>query len=130
MRRVYHRARDTSAALYRAFDATPEQAAALFAIRSAGALSQGGVGDAIAMEPANAHGLVQRMKAKGWIESTRDPADPRRLRIALTEAGAAVEAGLAEAAKRSEARTLAALTKPERVALFALLEKMIEHDDS
>ena len=128
LRRVYHKARETSADLYRDFDVTPQQAAALFAMRRRASLSQVEIGEAIAMEPANVHGLVARLKAKKLIEAERDPADPRRMRIRLSKAGEEVTAALADSAKISEETTLSALSTSERAALVRLLRKMLAHD--
>ncbi|HEV2573858.1 MAG TPA: MarR family transcriptional regulator [Beijerinckiaceae bacterium] len=127
LRRVYHKARETSAYLYRDFDVTPQQAAALFSIRRRGSLSQAEIGEAIAMEPANVHGLVARLKAKQLIEAERDPADPRRMRIHLTKEGEHVVATLADAAKLSEETTLSPLSTTERGTLMRLLRKMLAH---
>ena len=127
LRRVYHKARETSAYLYRDFDVTPQQAAALFSIRRRGSLSQAEIGEAIAMEPANVHGLVARLKAKQLIEAERDPADPRRMRIHLTKEGEHVVTTLADAAKLSEETTLSPLSTTERGTLMRLLRKMLAH---
>ncbi|MDF2116543.1 MarR family winged helix-turn-helix transcriptional regulator [Roseiarcaceae bacterium H3SJ34-1] len=128
LRRVYHKARETSADLYREFEVTPQQAAALFSIRRRASLSQAEIGEAIAMEPANVHGLIARLKAKKLIEAERDPADPRRMRIRLSKIGEDITAALAEAAKRSEEATLSALSTSERAALVRLLRKMLAHE--
>lgn len=127
LRRVYHKARETSAYLYRDFDVTPQQAAALFSVRRRGSLSQAEIGEAIAMEPANVHGLVARLKAKKLIEAERDPADPRRMRIRLSKDGEVVVTTLSDAAKLSEETTLSPLSPAERATLMRLLRKMLVH---
>jgi DNA-binding MarR family transcriptional regulator len=128
LRRVYHKARETSADLYREYEVTPQQAAALFSIRRRASLSQAEIGEAIAMEPANVHGLIARLKAKKLIEAERDPADPRRMRIRLSKVGEEITAAVAEAAKLSEETTLSALSPTERAALVRLLRKMLAHN--
>lgn len=128
LRRVYHKAREISAYMYRDFDVTPQQAAALFSIRRRGSLSQAEIGEAIAMEPANVHGLVARLKAKNLIEAERDPSDPRRMRIHLTKDGEQVVASLADAAKVSEETALSPLSSSERATLIRLLRKMLVHE--
>jgi DNA-binding MarR family transcriptional regulator len=128
LRRVYHKARETSADLYREFEVTPQQAAALFSIRRRASLSQAEIGEAIATEPANVHGLIARLKAKKLIEAERDPADPRRMRIRLSKIGEDVTAALSDSAKLSEETTLSALSPAERAALVRLLRKMLAQD--
>ncbi|MDB5571588.1 MAG: putative Transcription factor, MarR family [Hyphomicrobiales bacterium] len=125
LRRAYHKARENSARRLAVHDLTPRQAAAMWELRRAGSLSQAELGAAIGMEPANVHGLVERLRKKALVLSQRDGADPRRLRIGLTEAGAAIAAGLAQTARDAEREALARLSGAEQDTLVELLRKML-----
>lgn len=44
----------------------------------------------LAISPAHVSGLVEQMRARGWLESRRDPADRRRQLWRVTASGGAV----------------------------------------
>lgn len=125
LRRAYHQAREHSARLLDALDITPRQSAALQAIAANGTLSQAEIGESIGMEPANVHGLVERLGKKGLIASERDPANKRRSRIRLTAQGEMLTAGLDAIAAEAETRALARLSAAERRQLLGLLRKLV-----
>ncbi|MGE3247823.1 MAG: MarR family winged helix-turn-helix transcriptional regulator [Beijerinckiaceae bacterium] len=126
LRRAYHMAREQARTLLRDLDVTPRQSAALQAISNRGSLSQQDIGEAIGMEPANVHGLVDRLKKKQLIVAARDPANPRRMRVRLTAAGEAMIAELEAIAHRGEETALAKLSEAERAQLVGLLRKLVE----
>lgn len=125
LRRAYHQAREYSQIRLREFDLTVRQSAALQSIAHHGALSQAEIGEAIGMEPANVHGLVDRLKKKGLIAVARDPANPRRLRVRLTRAGSALIDRLRDVAIAAEREALAKLTPREQEQFLSLLRKML-----
>lgn len=125
LRRAYHKAREQAAILLRDLDVTPRQSAALQVIAMNGPLSQAEIGASIGMEPANVHGLVDRLKKKGLIGAARDPSNPRRMRVEITEAGAAMIRQLEGIARQGEDQALEALTPQERETLVLLLRKML-----
>jgi DNA-binding MarR family transcriptional regulator len=103
---------------------TPTQFAALAKLCELGPVSQNALGRATSMDAATIKGVVDRLRAKGLVASSRDGADRRRILLAPTEAGrAAFEAARADA-HRITAETLAPLASDEREAFVALLARL------
>jgi DNA-binding MarR family transcriptional regulator len=105
-------------------DVTPTQFAILARLRETGALSQNHLGRLVGMDAATTKGVVDRLKAKGYVARTRSTTDVRRMDISLTDAGHAFIEGAFETAKEITEATLKNLTPRERERLLALLDKM------
>jgi DNA-binding MarR family transcriptional regulator len=102
-------------------DITPMQWATLAKLHELGPTSQSRLGRNTAMDGATIKGVVDRLTARGLIETRTDPEDGRRRVVSLTEAGRLlVEGRLAEAIAATD-DTLAPLTLAERVQLLGLL---------
>lgn len=103
---------------------TPMQWAALVTLVREGRASQNHLGRRTAMDPATIQGVVRRLRARGLITRSSDPADRRASVLAPTPAGIAlVEATLPAAIAISEA-TLAPLDPSERRVFLSLLQRM------
>jgi DNA-binding MarR family transcriptional regulator len=103
---------------------TPMQWATLAKLYETGASAQNSLGRATAMDAATVKGVVDRLKARGLVESRADPADGRRRSVVLTASGRRhVEQAILQAEAITEA-TLAPLTDGERETLLALLKKL------
>lgn len=103
---------------------TPMQWAALVTLAREGKASQNRLGRLTAMDPATIQGVVRRLRARGLVTRSADPADRRASVLAPTEAGVAlVEATLPAACAISEA-TLAPLDPAERRIFLQLLQRM------
>jgi DNA-binding MarR family transcriptional regulator len=103
---------------------TPTQWAALVKLNALGASSQNRLGRETAMDVATIKGVVDRLLARGFIDTSQDPKDSRRVAIRLTEAGLqAVEEGIPIARRISE-QTMHVLSTSERGALIRLLRKI------
>lgn len=126
LRRAYHMARERSQVRLREIDLTVRQSAALQSIAHHGTMSQAEIGEAIGMEPANVHGLVDRLKKKGLIAVTRDPENSRRMRVRLTKSGVALIEQLQVVAIEAEREALEKLTPREQEHFVALLRKMLK----
>lgn len=129
LRRAYHAARENSSRLLANLDLTPRQANALSEIRRRGTISQGEIGSAIGMEPANVTGLINRLKKKCLISAERDPLNPRRMRVRLTESGATVAEHLVQITRRTEKMTLSSMSAEEGAQLIRLLQKLVNTRD-
>lgn len=125
LRRAYYKALEHSSQTVKPFDLTTRQAAAIREIAARGNMSQVELGAAIGMEPANVHGLVERLKKKGLISAERDLENPRRMRLLLTAQGAGLVEPLNMAKQVSEDLALRPLDAGERERLCQLLAKMI-----
>ena len=68
-------------------DLTPPQFAALAKLRDVGETSQNQLGTLIAMDAATVKGVIDRLKARGYVALSRHEVDKRRLLVSLTAAG-------------------------------------------
>lgn len=105
-------------------DVTPTQFAVLARLRETGPLSQNHLGRLVGMDAATTKGVVDRLKTKGLIDSTRSRTDMRRLDISLTDAGQAFVERAVQTAQDITDATLRNLTPRERERLLVLLDKL------
>lgn len=103
---------------------TPRQFAALARLAATGPLSQNHLGRETAMDAATIKGVVDRLRAQGFVATAADPGDGRRLMVSLTEAGRGLFEATRAAALEVSARTLAPLDAGERATLLALLARL------
>lgn len=103
---------------------TPTQFAAIMRLAEAGPCSQNQLGRLAAMDISTIKGVVDRLRAKGLVESAPSEADRRRSVVSLTEAGAAAVAALQEEGRAITEATLFPLGTQEREALIRLLGKI------
>jgi MarR family transcriptional regulator, lower aerobic nicotinate degradation pathway regulator len=104
---------------------TPTQWAALAKLKEIGPSSQNLLGRLTAMDAATIKGVIDRLTKRGFTRTKPDPADGRRLLVALTDKGAALYERARPIAARITEETLAALDEDERVELFALLSRLV-----
>lgn len=103
---------------------TTMQWSALIKLREIQPSSQNQLGREIAMDAATTKGVIDRLVARGYVSTSPDPEDGRRLILFLTEAGdEAVERNLASAQTVTE-ETLAPLSVEERSTLLNLIRKL------
>jgi len=103
---------------------TPMQWAALAKLHETGRCSQNRLGRLVAMDAATVKGVIQRLLARGYVLTTRDQSDARRVVLALTPNGTEAYERLVGTALRVTRDTLAPLTSAERETLLALLDKL------
>jgi MarR family transcriptional regulator, lower aerobic nicotinate degradation pathway regulator len=103
---------------------TTTQWAALTKLKDIGPTSQNQLGRDTAMDVATIKGVVDRLVARGYVRSTPDPNDGRRLLLSVTTDGAdAIQRNLENALAVTDA-TLAPLTSGEQMMLIELLKKI------
>ena len=105
-------------------DLTQTQFAALARLHAVGTCSQNHLGRLIHLDAATIKGVVDRLRARGFVQTASDPEDRRRHAVALTETGRAVVRKAERIALQISADTLAPLTPRERNDLIALLRKL------
>jgi DNA-binding MarR family transcriptional regulator len=105
-------------------DLTPMQWAALAKLHETGCCSQNLLGRLVAMDAATVKGVIQRLLARGYVLTKRDPSDARRVVLALTPIGTEAYERLVGTALRVTRDTLAPLTPAERQTLLGLLSKL------
>lgn len=103
---------------------TLTQWAALVKLAELRTVSQNLLGRETAMDAATIKGVVDRLLKRGFVATSPDPADGRRMLVSITEQGlAAVSQGL-EAANVISAETLKPLDCAERRVLIDLLRRI------
>ena len=103
---------------------TPTQFSTLMRISEGGEISQNHLGRLASMDVATVKGVVDRLKAKGLIQSRADKDDKRRSLISLSATGNALIETLKEDGARISEKTLAPLRSSERKTLINLLMKI------
>lgn len=127
-----HALQSRSKRMETAFGITGQQRLALRIIGRVPGLTAGEAAELMRLHPSTFTGIMQRIEARGLIERSRDDADGRRSRLALTERGRALNdlrAGTVEEAIR---RALARLEPEEIVVAQRVLDTLsqeLERDD-
>jgi DNA-binding MarR family transcriptional regulator len=103
---------------------TPTQWAVLAKLRECGPCSQNLLGRQTAMDAATIKGVIDRLTKRGVTATTADPADARRLMVALTPEGEAIFARGKPMAERITEATLEPLSAVERETFVALLRRL------
>lgn len=104
---------------------TTTQFAVLARLAQLGPLSQNLLGRETAMDAATIKGVVDRLAKQGLVATTSDPADRRRLTVALTDQGLTLFSTTREAAIAVSSQTLGPLSQAERATLLALLGRLV-----
>jgi DNA-binding MarR family transcriptional regulator len=105
-------------------DLTPPQFAALAKLADVGETSQNQLGSLIAMDAATIKGVIDRLKARDFVELSKHDQDKRRLMVNLTPQGRAALEGLVPLAQEITAETLAPLSAKEAAQFLRLLAKL------
>jgi len=105
-------------------EVTTTQFAVLARLAEIGPVSQNQLGRATAMDAATIKGVVDRLVKLGYLATSADPADRRRLTVSLTEAGTRLFAARAATALQVSKDTVAPLTGDEARTLQALLSRL------
>ena len=105
-------------------EVTTTQFAVLARLAQVGPLSQNHLGRETAMDAATIKGVVDRLAKLGYVATTADPDDRRRLTVTLTEAGTALISDRTATALQVSDQTLAPLTGTERQGLLDLLSRL------
>jgi len=107
-------------------DITPTQFSVMVRLRKEPQVSQNLLGRLVHMDAATTKGVVDRLIDRGWLKSTPNPDDRRRLNISLTVRGREfIDYAIMTAAKVS-AETLAPLSVHEQQYLHKLLDQLID----
>lgn len=105
-------------------EVTTTQFAVLARLAEIGPVSQNHLGRATAMDAATIKGVVDRLTKLGYLATSADLADRRRLTVSLTPAGADLFATRAATALQVSQDTVAPLTADEARTLQALLLRL------
>lgn len=103
---------------------TPPQFATLAKLREIGPCSQNRLGRLVYLDAATIKGVVDRLRARGFVLTADDPLDRRRRAVGLSERGRAVaDTAIVVAGEITDA-TLEPLTEEERTEVVRLLRKL------
>ncbi|MGE4244724.1 MAG: MarR family winged helix-turn-helix transcriptional regulator [Parvibaculaceae bacterium] len=105
-------------------DLTSTQWAALSKLHEVGPSSQNQLGRLTAMDVATVKGVVDRLVNRGLVATEPDPADGRRLLVALTDEGRALVEEAMPIAWRITEETLKPLSEKERKLFLVLLSRL------
>lgn len=100
--------------------------AVLAALADFGPHTQRELAERLTIDPSDMVKVLDDLTAAGHVTRTRDPADRRRVRVALTESGTAALAAQVTQAESVQSALLARLTPQERATLHALLLRIHE----
>lgn len=103
---------------------TQTQFAALAKLSEAGPCSQNHLGRLIGLDAATIKGVVDRLRARGFVATGHDPQDRRRRAVVLTPAGRRVTQRAITVAAEITAATLARLAAGDQRTLVRLLKKL------
>ncbi|MBR0900237.1 MarR family transcriptional regulator [Bradyrhizobium tropiciagri] len=104
---------------------TPPQFSTLAKLREVGSCSQNHLGRLIHYDSATITGVINRLKSRGLIKSSKDPLDPRRRQIELTDKGRRTADAAIETIAEISGETFASLTREEFRTLTEILKKII-----
>ena len=105
-------------------EVTTTQFAVLARLMETGPLSQNQLGRATAMDAATIKGVVDRLARLGYVATTADPTDRRRLTVALTPSGEALFRARFQTALQVSQETLSPLSQDEADLLRSLLSRL------
>lgn len=125
LRRIMRRVEGASAELLEAHGVTAPQLLCLHALVRAGNLTQIELSREVRLSPSTLVGVIDRLEAKGLVRRRRDPDDRRRIHIAPTEAGRAVERAAPEPLQLQLERGLGAMPEDERLAIAQALDRLV-----
>lgn len=103
---------------------TTTQFAVLARLSELGPLSQNHLGRVTSMDAATIKGVVGRLMAQGYVTTSADPVDRRRLTVALARDGAALYARVVNTALKVSDDTLGPLSPEERRIFLDLLNRL------
>jgi DNA-binding MarR family transcriptional regulator len=105
-------------------DVTPTQFAVLAKLLEEDTISQNQLGRLVGMDAATTKGVVDRLRAKGFVRRSKSTSDMRRLEILLTPQGRAFTEQAIQTAATISTATAQNLTRRELERLLELLDKL------
>lgn len=105
-------------------DLTPTQFAVMARLTELGSVSQNQLGRTVGLDVATTKGVVDRLVARGFVQTRKDPTDRRRQLISLTEKGIRHFNALEQTGIDVSDQTLDSLTAAEQRTFIKLLKKI------
>ena len=105
-------------------EVTPTQFAVLAILMQDEVISQNQLGRLVGMDAATTKGVVDRLRAKGFVRRTKSTSDMRRLEISLTPEGRVFADQAVQTAQQISQATAQNLSRRELERLLELLDKL------
>ena len=109
-------------AVLKGYQINYSQYAALVAIYMYGGLSEGELAKMLFINPSTVSRMVYALGEKGWVKSTRDKADRRKVMVALSPAGKRRMEGMQNKQAEVLARQVENLDKEKRDYVYRVAE--------
>ncbi len=103
---------------------TPTQLAALAQLTAMGPTSQNALGRATAMDAATIKGVIDRLRARGYVAAAPADGDRRRIVLSVTSLGESAFRDMTAAAHQVSAHTLSPLAEADRARFLDLLARL------
>lgn len=126
LRRIFKSIQEYSRQVLERYGVTGPQLWTLRTLHEEGPLTLRGLSDRMFLDPSTAHGVVDRLEARGLLTRRRSEEDQRTVRIALTSKGREL---VRRAPLPAQGRLLHALLsrpKDEVIRLHAALTRLVE----
>jgi DNA-binding MarR family transcriptional regulator len=108
------------------YDLTGPQYTVLGALFLNGRMDQGTLGQHAGLDKSTAAPIIERLRGRGLLVTTRDTADARRKLLDLTAEGRRTVVRMAPFAVEVDERLLSALTADERAEFARLVDRVLE----
>ncbi|MET0220268.1 MAG: MarR family transcriptional regulator [Tardiphaga sp.] len=118
------RARFERALEHAQLEVTPGEARALVLLRLLGSVRQNTLATALSVEPMTLVGYLDRLQKQGLISRQPDPSDGRAKRLAMTDAGRALEKRITKILAGERDRAFGSLGSDEVDLLKGLLQRL------
>ncbi|WP_153769070.1 MarR family winged helix-turn-helix transcriptional regulator [Labrenzia sp. CE80] len=105
-------------------DLTPTQFAVMARLTELSSVSQNQLGRTVGLDVATTKGVIDRLLARGLVQTAPSPSDRRRQLISLTEGGWQFFMEKAQLGLQVSEETLAPLTQSEKRNLLRILRKI------
>lgn len=106
---------------------TPEQWALMVRLWADAPMDQADLVARTFRDKAGVSRLVSALEGRGWVTRQTDPADKRRRRVHLTEAGRAQEGRLVPVVRGLVAEAFAGVDDAERAVLRGILKRVVDN---
>ncbi len=100
------------------------QYAAILSVYMYGSLSEGDLARMLFVNPSTVSRMVYALEEKGWLRSTRDRSDRRKVMVSLSPAGKRKIAGMLRQPAEVLARLADGLEEDKRVFVYHVIEQV------
>lgn len=111
-------------AVLQKYEINYSQYAAILSVYMYGILSEGDLAKMLFVNPSTVSRMVYNLEQKGWLESTRDKSDRRKVLVRLSPAGKRKIAGMLRQPAEVLARLADSLEEEKRDYVYSVIEQI------